>query len=236
MIEAVPAGPSPRQEWSLQQHQEAWIEAEGSYWPNDYQGKGEPGSIRYAKRDLPLVFAAPHAVVHHREGVRKKADKATGGLAESTAVFINGSFVATAGVQSGDPSFDRDVTAFKQALFGMLTPASIVIDLHGMSDQHGLDLCFGTGADSTDRARALSEIGAITASDQGLVARINDPFTGSREEGITVSAQRRGSAAVQIEIAARFREPLFEAAPARVLLRWFRTYVDRLQQELGVCL
>jgi hypothetical protein len=135
----------------------------------------------------------------------KPSDRATGPLVEALA-FSTGAMALVAmepwpGNSNADP---LENCVFKQRVCVEIASGRIhsVIDIHGMTDGHGADICIGTALldDSVlaQKARGLFE-------DAGMVVAMNDPF-GARGPGtVTRVAQEHGAEAIQIEACYRLR-------------------------------
>lgn len=169
-------------------------------------------------RGAPLVFSAPHSVRHLRRGVEKKADIRTGGLAELLAELVGGTAITSLGKLAADPNWDSDPTPFRGRLLALLRPNVLVLDIHGMDAAHDPDVILGLGP-SPD-ATSLEAVGRLEAAlaERGLASSRGRPFPATHPGTITAAVQAAGGRALQLEVSARRRRPLRDAAAAEPLV------------------
>lgn len=156
-----------------------------------------------------VVLSAPHAVTHQREGQAKKKDLWTGSLVESVAERTSCGFLATVGQQSGDPNWDHD-HPYRQRLAAI---SEIVLDVHGMRDDHGVDVCIGRGEDPSPFEIELAERLVRLAESHGLRAQLDDPFPASPRT-ITHWLRGQGVPCLQLELAYSLRDSYPERTAA----------------------
>lgn len=142
-----------------------------------------------------LLFSAPHEVTHRRDGVEKVAETGTGALAMALAGYTDGSAIATAGIQTGDPNWDPGHPFVTRA--ADLDATIAAIDIH-MMQPRGIELCIGLGP-SPQRAEGLWAVLAEEAVAAGIRFAVNWPF-GANAKTVTGQLQRLGRQAVQIEL------------------------------------
>jgi hypothetical protein len=197
---------------------ETWARLESRYSPGPYVGSPVPNELRTLEGSNGVVITAPHAVGHYRDGVRKGADRFTGSLAEVLAAASGSSALVLAGSGPGDPNWDA-AHPFKDALLGLLARNAVVLDLHGMRDSYGCDVCVGRGMlpDASDSAEAARVV-VDRCGSAGLTVWVDRPFDARRAETVTSFVQAQGGASAQIEIAARFRSPRAEPEPSGRML------------------
>jgi hypothetical protein len=184
-----------------------------------------PGALHHAAHGpAPIIFTAPHSVRHLRGGAIKRADMRTGGLAELLAIEASGRVLASTGLPADDPNWHDGPTPFRRALLEVLRPGDLVIDLHGMGDEHGVDIVIGLGP--LPNAVSLSAAARLeaTLAEHGLTSITGHPFPALHSGTVTASVQAAGFSALQMEVAACRRHPLREPALARqlvaALLQW----------------
>lgn len=211
--------------YSLSLHDvlEQWVNLEQKYRVNYYTGEATASGVHtvgsLARR---LLFTAPHAVTHMRDGTTKRADRGTGGLAELLAELTGSAAVASCGEIHGDPNWDQlEESPFKQHLARMLKPDFVVIDLHGMRDDYNTDVNLGTGLLPDTRCSELTIRLQHSFEESGFKVTTNYPFDAAKPETITSFAQNLNVVSVQIELAARLRVPRISSADADKLLRCF---------------
>ena len=158
--------------------------------------------VRTASRPGGVVVTAPHAVPHVRDGVTKRADMWTGGLALLLAERSGAAAVVeTSGY--GDPSWEPE-HAFKDAV-AALEPL-VVLDLHAMrSAEQVVEVGSGepAGSPPTSRARAVRD--AIAAG--GVETLMDQRFPARGASTLVQWARRRGLEAVQLEVSVRLVPP-----------------------------
>ena len=183
----------------------AWIALDERYQSS---GKGPGGLHLAAHGPAPLVFTAPHSVRHLRGGLEKRADIRTGGLAELLAVLSGGRALAATGLPGEDPNWHDGPTPFRRSLLELLRPGDLVVDLHGMGDEHGVDVVIGLGpAPDGHTAAAATRLRAALAA-AGLTCQTGHPFPALHPGTVTATVQAAGHSALQVEVAARRRHPL----------------------------
>jgi hypothetical protein len=207
---------------------EAWARAESRYSAGPYAGSSIPNELRTVDGSNGVAITAPHAVGHFRDGVRKRADRFTGSLAEVLAAASGSSALVLAGSGPGDANWDES-HPLKDALLGLLPNHGVIVDLHGMRDSHGSDVCVGRGRlpDSSGSAAVADAVLACCRA-AGLIVSVDRPFDARRPQTVTSFAQAHGAAAAQVEIAARLRSPHAEPEAARRLLGALLAAIARL--------
>lgn len=184
---------------------------------NDYDGE-EPGVVVIDRRS-PLLVVAPHAVNHHdRFGAPKLADIMTGGLACTLADALGASVIAASRRVPHWTDWNSRTDPFGRALESIVQPdkVTLVIDVHGMLDHHGVDVCVGLGP-HPGRSERLFGDQLMSAMGDLRVTR-DRPFSARGPRTVTARAQSKGIPAVQIEIARRFRDPVLQPEAAAHVL------------------
>lgn len=182
-----------------------WSAFEQQYQRNYYHGSHMPGTVHQAPGTTPVLFSAPHAVGHWRETRMKVADVGTGGLTDILHTLTGASTIVQAGAAIRDGNWYPNAE-LKRPLARALDGVNAVIDLHGMRDNYGIDVCIGLGAlpeTSVDLARILD----TTLRKHGIQVAVNDPFNATHPGTVTSFCQSAGTPAVQLEIARKLRTP-----------------------------
>nr|WP_232541488.1 N-formylglutamate amidohydrolase [Nocardia bovistercoris] len=185
----------------------AWDLRERKYRANDYYGEGRPAAIDILDGSTGLLVTAPHSLHHFRHGRKKPADRYTGSYAE----LLHAALDATAVIPTGpigrwENWEDRD-DPFRHALDRLSTPSTLVVDLHGMSDRHGVDVCLGLGPAPTAASEELAH--RLAEELHPYQVSINTPFAATPHYTVTAYVQTRTPAdAIQIEMAANIRNPV----------------------------
>lgn len=180
---------------------------EPTYAANSYHGSQPADSIHWVDRTATsrLVIVAPHAVWHHRGGVPKQPDLYTGGIAEAVGERLGASVLTVTGeVSDWQDRWEQRSDAFSQVLRSL--PAdSVVIDLHGMSDQHGVDVALGTAG----RAHApgvAAVVSAFQANEDGRTVDVDGVFAAKSAYTDTSFLASRGVTCVQVELSRSLRD------------------------------
>jgi len=204
---------------------DAWRELNRPYEQNDYTGPRRGPMWELRKGRQPFIVTAVHGVRHTRSGAMGKANDAnTAGLALllRRAHKVAGGTV-TRSDDRPDANSDPD-HPFKAALLQALRPAplTILVDLHGMSDGHGVDVAVGIGVAPKAPSRAAAERAAAVLEAHGLTVDFAGATTGFNGAGpgtVTTWAQAAGLAAFQLEIRQGLRSFRAPAPDRQRLLR-----------------
>jgi len=128
------------------------------------------------------------------------------------------------GRQTGDPNWDVELGAFKQAV--LARRGLVIVDLHGFREERAEDLIIGLGPAPSKAVRELADRLIAIAGERGLVARTGAPFDATWPGTITATVQVAGGTALQVEVAGRARRPVTRpetTAPLLgALLDWLR--------------
>lgn len=175
-----------------------------------------------------VTFTAPHAQPTRRDGAYKPRELRIGELALEVArrSGSNALVPLTAGGLDGNW---HEESVFRKKLWPLLPVRSVLLDLHGMGDDHGVDLVYGTAGGATPVW--LLEAALEAAASMRVATRHVGPLSASPRT-ITASASAAGHAALQIEVAAKWRSaPLGTpsmAAMLDLLVRLARLANERL--------
>lgn len=201
---------------------EAWLEREQSYAVMNYDGEADADDVRHIDRRHPVLISAPHAVNHHRFGASKRADRRTGGLAEVVGEATGAGVLTAAGRVSEWGSWEERTDGFVRILRREALRRTLILDLHGMGDRHGTDVCIGTGGESGPALRRA--VGCLDRQFAGYRVSIDDPFDGSQWYTVLQYGRELGIAVIQLELSASLRDPRGNAAAAAdVVARLSRT-------------
>lgn len=94
---------------------------------------------------LPILISAPHATAHQRHQRLKKEEGFTGALAHLLAEMSGAHALYTRFRSLDDPNWDKN-SPYKTQLNAIVGRHGIrfVVDLHGMSDKHGIGVALGS--------------------------------------------------------------------------------------------
>jgi hypothetical protein len=181
-----------------------WVTLEADYLHGRYTGVDAPNSHR-AIPGGPLLITAGHAVGHQRAGVPKSADMATGGLVELLAAELGAAALTVTGQPTLDPNF-APTGPFKSEVLRLLDHRAALVDVHGMRDSWGLDVCLGRGMYPAQSDQLIAYLApALRAA--GFTVGIDVPFTAEAAETLTSFVQAQGVHAVQLELSRSLRNP-----------------------------
>lgn len=195
-----------------------WLALEEVFSINNYNPIGDDEVI-YLDGDSDnhrVLFCAPHALNHYRNNQLKVADVFTGSLCQLLAKQTNQpGLVAIAPTKESDNlGFGHD---YINHIKNKVDTGVLIVDIHGMSDLHGYDICIGTGPNPSDRVNELAENLANDLSEYKI--SINYPFSALAKHTITnfVQADLKGDS-IQIEIASRLRQPHHNGQDSKIFL------------------
>jgi hypothetical protein len=216
----------------------AWRAAEARFAANRYDGDPTYSSARNGlfvannSAKTYVIFTAAHAVNHVRDGRSKRADRGTGGLALLLAERTGAAAYVMASRDYGDANYDQS-HPLKVALGAAFGPNRAVIDLHGMSGHGGVDVVIGTGGDiRLGGSLAVRAERAFRVN--GLSVQIDDHFAAAGPHRIVQYAHRHDVPAIQIELSARLRPPVWDTSLALAALSALTELVDELASEMAV--
>lgn len=150
------------------------------------------------------LLTAPHTKATLRDGVYKARDNNVGVIAMEAGRLSNSAVLLPTTPGDTDGNW-QDGSRFR-ALLTQVIGDRVLIDVHGMSDKHGVDLVIGT-AGGTSPAW-LIEAAHAAALRAGFTVEVR--HTGPLSAGtvtLTALANRSYNGGVQVEIARRLRNP-----------------------------
>jgi hypothetical protein len=154
--------------------------------------------------DSLVTFTAPHNKAVLRDGAYKKRDNNVGVLALEAAKIAGANVLLP--LTPGDVDGNWHGTSrFRSALLALVPAHGVVIDVHGMHDDHGFDVIVGTCGGRTPSW--LSDIVSGVFGSRGFTLDVRD--TGKLSAGpntVTGAMLDAGHTAVQIEVARRWRD------------------------------
>ena len=158
----------------------------------------------------PLLISASHATPHLRQGITKGAERMTGALAIALAKSLDASVILPIAPQSDDPNFDTcDDAPYKQELANIVGNYRLFLDIHGMKDHWGPDICIGIGDSLRGHSQELLVRNLEHYSGrEGLTTAINSPFDSRHQGTVSSFARKNGCDAIQLELSVRCRAPL----------------------------
>lgn len=195
-----------------------WLALEEVFSINNYNpvGDSEVIYLEGVSKQPRVLFCAPHALNHYRDSQLKIADVFTGSLCQLLAKQTDQpGLVAIAPTKNFDNlGFGHDYVSH---IRNKVNDGVLIVDIHGMSDLHGCDICIGTGPNPSDRVNKLAENLANDLSEYKV--SINYPFDASAKHTVTnfVQTDLRGDS-IQIEITSRLRQPHHNGQDSKIFL------------------
>lgn len=173
---------------------------------NRHRGSGIVDEVYHHRfGDFPVIFSAPHATVHIRDGVEKEQDGFTGALADILARLTGGTVIAMMGQQTSDPMCADTDHPFKQSILQAKTAgAKVVVDLHGMSaataKKSDCDIGLGLGTIPTVVSGFMARAYRAGSRQLDLTTKCGlSAFAGLDAKSITMFALTHGLSAIQVE-------------------------------------
>ena len=171
---------------------------------------GVEEAFLYLPGPLPVLFSAPHAVRHMRQGKAKPSDTFTGTLAVLLNYLSGCSVLVNRRNYGGDPNFDRDCE-YKQFLLKILNECGteVVLDLHGATEKHGFAIDTGTlrGRSLGDRPEVLLNLEDCLRSYR-ITSLSRDYFPAIKQHTVTrFVCENTDIPAIQLEISRKYRRP-----------------------------
>jgi hypothetical protein len=160
--------------------------------------------------ERPLIISAAHATPHIRRGRLKSAESKTGAIALHLGSILGGVSILPLLPQDDDPNFDLLETGlYKSTLASLLSEDSVLVDIHGMRDGSGVDLCIGTGGIEPIPANLLPLCNSLISSfaKVGMSAKIDYPFDASHPGTIAAFGRSRCRTSIQLELSVSSRNP-----------------------------
>lgn len=184
-----------------------WLALEDIFAANNYNPNGGDQVIYIeGNSDSPkLMFCAPHALNHYRGNKLKVADIFTGSLCQLLAEQSN-----QPGLISIAPMNDDGFRSFGDDYINHIKEktrlGAMIIDIHGMSNAHGCDICIGTGPNPSARVNNLAK--KLVNNLNEYKVSINYPFNATADYTMTnfVQTNLKGDG-IQIEISSKLRRP-----------------------------
>lgn len=158
----------------------------------------------------PLIISASHATPHVRLGRVKYAESKTGAIALLLGQILGGVSIIPLLPQNDDPNFDLiENGLYKATLASLLSEDSVLLDIHGMKDGSGVDLCIGTGGLKPTPENLMPICNSLVSSFGlvGMTANIDDPFDASHPGTIAAFGWSRCRTSIQLELSVSSRIP-----------------------------
>lgn len=158
----------------------------------------------------PIVISASHATPHIRHGRKKLAESKTGAIALLLGQILGGVSILPLLPQNDDPNFDLiESGPYKTILASLLSQETALLDIHGMKDGAGAELCIGTGGlkPTPENSKAICDSLILSFGQVGMTATIDDPFDASYPGTIAAFGRSRCRASIQIELSVSSRVP-----------------------------
>ena len=154
--------------------------------------------------DAGVMLTAPHTKATFREGVYKRRDENTGVLAMEAGRQAGVSVLIPTTPGDFDGNWDTS-SLFRRTLLQMAAD-KVVLDVHGMRDDHGVDLIIGTAGNTSPIWLVEGAVASAVKFGWTVEVRHTGPLSAS-DRTICALANSALSGGIQLEIAARWRSP-----------------------------
>jgi hypothetical protein len=206
-----------------------WVQAEEQFAANRYSGADDALPVLSGSASSRVGLVAPHAVNVLVNGDVKLADRFTGGLCLAVASATNVSHVVRSRTSDEPRTWTLRTDEFAKAVGRLIGQSQIILDLHGMRDDHGVDVCLGRGPSPHEGHDALVDI--CKAGFSGFDVRVDEPFSGRPSHTVMSLLHSVGAVGLQLEIAARWRDPLARPNDALAFFTAFSQVVSVLRTD-----
>lgn len=213
-----------------------WARMEARYGANAYIGEDTGPEMTSIDRGSKVLLVAAHGVNHHRpNGDAKFADRWTGSLAEVLGRMTGVSVVAATRKPHHFGLWKNRADGFARRMKQMADNHRVVIDLHGITDNHDLDLCIGIGPLPSELEHRIAA--RVVDTDLDLNTTIGGPFPALRQHTLTSHLQRHtATSAVQLGIAAANRTPATDPDRAEQILHELASIVRHAERASSTTL
>ena len=184
-----------------------------------------------ASESAQILFCAPHALNHFRHNKIKIADIFTGSLCCLLSEKTNQANLVPVCLSKKSDYLDLGCEYVQRVKYAVES-GLIIVDIHGMSDDYGLDVCIGAGPKPSVMVNNLCNYLADKLSDYKVA--INSPFNALANYTVTNFVQTRlGGDAIQIEIASHLRNPKYNSTECGIfferLSQVFKSFLTELE-------
>jgi hypothetical protein len=200
-------------------------ELEEPFKANQYQGNTTNPLLLLVPGSIPVVISAPHAVKHYRNQQPKSEDIRTGALARQLAQLTGAHAIINARTtREDDPNWNQ-AGLYKNKLAELVQTcnAHFVLDIHGLSDDHGRDVIIGTAEGKNLCGKLfLAEMLLRSFQRHGLSSCGIDELGYKAASAHTISSyisREYHIPTMQLEIARKFRNIREQPANYETLLR-----------------
>ena len=123
-----------------------------------------------------VTFVAQHNAEHSRHGKPKAAEPHTGDIAKKAAETCGSTsrhIVQEEPITFNDDDIDKRYDDVANRIHKAVSEQDTIIDIHGMTDDHGSDVVIGTGAHTTPGEGDLADRVKTAAEKSGLTVSVN---------------------------------------------------------------
>lgn len=208
-----------------------WVRLETRYKAENYDGLGGKSTVYVVDRGSPIALVASHAVNHFRDRRPKLADRWTGGLTELLGELLDISVITATRKTGAWDDWSTRQDEFSNLFPKLARSSKLVVDMHGMSDSYGLDMCIGLGPSPAKTEHQAS----ILLEDRlrAFTLRLNDPFPATAPYTITSHLQLgQVTSCIQLELASSVRSPIESISTTVPFLKGLATALYDLNTSL----
>lgn len=154
--------------------------------------------------DSHLTFTGPHTKASFRDGDYKRRDNNVGVVAVEAAKLACANALIPLTHDDADGNWGTG-SRFRRALLALIQPSSMVLDIHGMTDEHGPDVVIDTA--SGRAPQWLTDCTETALAEAGFVVEVRHtgPLSAG-EKTLTWTLAELGHQTLQLEIASRCRQ------------------------------
>lgn len=204
---------------------------------HNYDLKYRLGDLRYGAVQgavvaklgtTPILLCAPHSTTHVRSGREKAAEFWTGALAETISELLECSAVTAIGRRiEADSAATQDSFYRLARAVAAESGARWIVDLHGLSARHSVDINVGTAGLAADLA-AFQRFLSVAETDFSVA--VNEPYSGATGLSSAINRDDDGILAVQLELGPRLRS---DATPMTDIVALSRAVLALLSANAG---
>lgn len=206
-----------------------WLQYEKPFSANHYNGVNPANLILASRLGNCVTLVAPHAVNTVWRGAGKLADRRTGGLVRLLADLTGCGYIARSATDTQPDSWENRSDVFAKTLYEACTQSNIILDIHGMGNNYGADMWLGVGNTPTEHQDRLVDL-FLSVFSSATVA-VGKPFSAASAHTVVSAVSGLPTAALQVELAASWRDPTDSADKATRLVMQLESYIKALQHE-----
>lgn len=157
-------------------------------------------------KDVKFVFTAPHAMMTKRKDGKFFSDMHTGPVTEVLADVCNSGLIICRQNNNTPREWEKhEVDGFYANLQTAVMLEKFIVDIHGMKNDHGVDVCIGLGSNPSDRS-AMFASALVDNLKEFFTVSVNEPFNAKSLHSVVSYVQNFKGDAIQVELSLNVRE------------------------------